>query len=123
MRDRTAPAVHCSPSRMAAQKEESEMELKMPVKFHGTYLVTIRSGNAEKKEICQKLAITPLSGESGPAGSEGEASGSASTHLIVYFSFGCRRVIEGKLVENLAERAAFQADGREYVFSPSETAC
>lgn len=99
------------------------MELKMPVKFHGNYLVTVRSGNAEKKEICQKLAITPLSVDSGLAESETGASGSAPTHLIVYFSFGCRRVIEGRLVENCAERAVFRADGREYVFSPSETAC
>ncbi len=93
------------------------MSIKMPLKFHASYKVITRSAGAEKQEICQKLSMSPLAGQSQASPSD------APTHLITFFSFGCRRVVEGKLKENLADKVVFQVDNREFEFSPASGIC
>ena len=39
------------------------MEIKMPIKFHGNYVVSISSGDSEDRERCQKLTIRALAAE------------------------------------------------------------
>jgi hypothetical protein len=39
------------------------MEIKIPIKFHGNYVLSIRSGEKEDRERCQKLTIRQLSAE------------------------------------------------------------
>ena len=91
------------------------MSIKMPLKFFGSYKVITRQGGAEKQEVCQKLAMSPLAPhEQGAAGKE-----NSPTHQITYFCFGCRRVLEGKMKENLEDRVVFQVDEREYEFRPT----
>jgi len=87
------------------------MDVKMPVKFHGSYQVVIRFGDIEKKELCQKLNFIPLA-----AGGE-EAT--APTHQITYYSFGCKRMVEGRIKENSETKVTFDVGGREYEFTPS----
>ena len=95
------------------------MSIKMPLKFAGSYKVVTRHDGAEKQEFCQKLSITPL------AASEQSAGGDAGlpAYLITYFCFGCRRVIEGRLKENLDEKVVFQVDKRELEICPSAEGC
>ena len=92
------------------------MNIKMPIKFHGSYRVVTRHSGVEKQELCQKLTISPLA-EQEPRGPE--AGAGAPTHMITYFCFGCRRVLEGKIKENDEYRVVFQSDEREFEFSPS----
>lgn len=99
------------------------MSIKMPVKFHGSYRVVVRHGGFERKEICQKLHLIDLSGKT-KAVSEGEqGENQAPTYQITYYTFGCKRMVEGKLKENGEEKVVFDADGKEYEFSPSGTVC
>ena len=91
------------------------MSIKMPLKFVGSYKVITRQGGAEKQEFCQKLAMTPLAPQEQVAGGEENSP----THQITYFCFGCRRVLEGRIKENLEDRVVFQVDEREYEFRPS----
>jgi hypothetical protein len=93
------------------------MDIKMPVTFHGSYQVTMRSGDVEKKETCQKLTFSRLSSQGQGESDPGESQ--KPTHLITYFSFGCRRMLEGKIKENEENRVVFQVDDREFEFSPS----
>jgi len=37
------------------------MKIKMPIRFFGNYQVTVRSGDTESKEKCQKLTVLELS--------------------------------------------------------------
>ena len=39
------------------------------------------------------------------------------THQIVFYDFGCKRVIEGKLLENVEEKIVFKVLEKEYEFS------
>ena len=39
------------------------MEIKMPIKCHGNYVLSIRSGEEEDRERCQKLTVRQLSAE------------------------------------------------------------
>ena len=91
------------------------MSIKMPLKFVGSYKVITRQGGAEKQEFCQKLAMTPLARHEQGAGGEENSP----THLITYFCFGCKRVLEGRIKENLEDKVVFQVDEREYEFRPS----
>jgi len=94
------------------------MEIEMPITFFGNYEVVVRSGASENREKIQKLAVSEL-----PAGEGREpAAGSDPTHLIVFFSFGCRRVVEGKLTVNERERVVFQTEDKEYEFKPFKPA-
>jgi hypothetical protein len=95
------------------------MSIKMPLKFAGNYTVVTRQRGAEKRESCQKLAMTPLAvPEQGAAGEE-----NLPAYLITYFCFGCRRVLEGRLRENREDRVVFQVDDREFEFCPSTKGC
>ncbi len=91
------------------------MDIKMPVKVFGTYQVTVREGDSEKKETCQKLTMSRLAQEE--ASSEDLQDQEAPTHLIVYYSYGCKRMVQGKLKENEEQKVVFQAQGKEYEFS------
>ena len=93
------------------------MSIKMPIKFLGSYKVITRLGGTEKQEVCQKLSMTPLTGQAQGGGEN------SPTHLITYFCFGCRRVLEGKIKENHEDRVVFQSDDREFEFSPSTRTC
>lgn len=95
------------------------MSIKMPLKFLGSYQVVMRRGETEKQEICQKLTMTPIAGQEEKSGSVENSP----THLITYFCFGCRRVLEGRIKENEEDRAVFQVDEREYEFRPSTKMC
>jgi hypothetical protein len=41
------------------------------------------------------------------------------SHQITYFSFGCRRVFEGRIKENSEEKVVFDVRDREIEISPS----
>jgi hypothetical protein len=84
------------------------MDIKMPVKPLGNYRVSLRQGEASKEEACQKLNFTRI------APAEPESGG--PTHLIVYYAFGCKRILQGKLTENQENRVVFQVDDREVEF-------
>ncbi len=92
------------------------MKIKMPVKFFGRYQVIIRSGSSESREKCQKLAIVELQSEE--KGKPSEEAGTAETYQIVFQDSGCKRIVVGKLKENLEEKVVFEADNKEYEFSP-----
>ena len=94
------------------------MSIKMPLKFLGNYKVVTRHGGAEKQEFCQKLSVTPLTRQE-----QGTGRDNAPTHLITYFCFGCRRVLEGKITDDSEDKVVFQVDEREYEFSPSTKGC
>lgn len=94
------------------------MDIRMLIKFHGSYSVTIRSGEKETRERCQKLNIKELSQEKEKEALSGQPEATASTHLITFYDFGCKRILEGKLKENEEERVVFQVDDKEYEFSP-----
>ncbi len=73
------------------------MSIKMPLKFAGSYKVVTRLGGAQKQEFCQKLSMTTLSGQEQDSSDEENPP----RYLVTYFCFGCRRVLEGRLKENL----------------------
>jgi hypothetical protein len=95
------------------------MSIKMPLKFAGSYKVVTRRSGTEKQEFCQKLTMTPLAEHEKGTGGEGNMP----AYLITYFCFGCRRVLEGRLKENLEDRVIFQVDEREFEFCPSTQSC
>jgi len=99
------------------------MSIKMPVKFHGSYRVVVRHGGFERKEICQKLSLIALSGKPKGASESDSGDGPAPAYQITYYTFGCKRMVEGKLKVNAEKRLVFDADGKEYEITPSETAC
>ena len=93
------------------------MEIKMPIKFLGAYKLTVRSGDSVKSAMCQKLNFTripPDPSADGPA---------KSTHMITYYCFGCKRVLEGRLKENEEEKVIFEDNDREYEFAPAAGRC
>ncbi len=92
------------------------MKIKMPVRFFGSYQVTVRSGMSESRERCQKLTIVPLRSEGKEAAMEDPAD--AEHYQIIFHDSGCRRIIVGTLKENAEERVVFQVDDKEYEFFP-----
>jgi len=92
------------------------MTIKMPIKFFGKYQIKVRSGGTENLDRCQKLTIIPLSSEEKEGSSQ--ESGEAGSYQVIFHDAGCRRIITGKLKENLEERVVFQVDDKEYEFSP-----
>ena len=90
------------------------MEIRMPISFFGSYEVVVRSGASETREKVQKLAVSELPSREGSE----SAAGDDPTHLIVFFSFGCRRVVQGKLTVNEEDKVVFRAEDREYEFMP-----
>jgi hypothetical protein len=94
------------------------MEIKMPVKFHGSYVVVTRSEGKEKKERCQKLTIRELSEKEKGKSHESLDPEQMPTHQITFYDFGCKRLLDGKMKENEEERVVFQVQDKEYEFSP-----
>jgi len=92
------------------------MKIKMPIKFFGNYQVTVRSGAAESKDRCQKLTILELSPED--PGQPSKDPTDAGDYQIIFHDAGCRRIITGKLKENLEEKVVFLVEDKEYEFSP-----
>lgn len=91
------------------------MKIKLPIRFFGNYQVTVRSGSSESKDRCQKLTIVKLDPDE--AGDRSESAESEGNYQIIFHDAGCRRIIVGKLKENLEERVVFVVDDKEYEFS------
>lgn len=92
------------------------MKIKMPIRFFGSYQVTVRSATSEFQERCQKLTIVPLRTEGKEVQAQDPAD--AESYQIIFHDSGCRRIIVGTLKENAEERVVFQVDEKEYEFSP-----
>ncbi|MGZ3593332.1 MAG: hypothetical protein ACXWL9_06525 [Syntrophales bacterium] len=94
------------------------MKIKMPVKFHGNYRVTIRQGEWETRERCQKLVVRELTPSEKEQYYKQMDEKDVPTHQVSFFDFGCRRIIEGKLAVNEEDRVAFAVEEKEYEFAP-----
>jgi hypothetical protein len=92
------------------------MKIKMPIKFFGNYQVKVRTADAESLDRCQKLTIIPLG--TGEEDSPSEDFRKPGTYQVIFHDMGCRRIIVGKLKENVEEKVVFQVDDKEYEFSP-----
>lgn len=92
------------------------MKIKMPIKFFGNYQVKVRTADSEERDRCQKLTIIPLGSEE--PDSPSMDSSEVGSYQVIFHDAGCRRIITGKLKENLEERVVFQVDDKEYEFSP-----
>ena len=94
------------------------MAIKMPIKFHGSYSVIIRSEGAAKRERCQKLNIRELAEAELPPSSGDSGDSERPTHKITFYDFGCKRILDGKLMENEVDKAVFKVQDKEYEFAP-----
>ncbi len=94
------------------------MEIRMPIKFHGNYVLSIRCGDSEARERCQKLTIRELSADEKERSYKGIDEAETPTHQVTFYDFGCKRIIEGKIKSNETGRVAFQVKDKEYEFSP-----
>ena len=94
------------------------MNIKMPIKFHGNYLLTIQAADSQSRERCQKLTVRELSSEEAAAKMPASQTTEAPTHLITFYDFGCKRAVEGILRENETDKLVFLVDDKEYSFSP-----
>lgn len=93
-------------------------EIKMPIKFHGNYLVVIRQGESEAKERCQKLNVRELASAQQRSSADVSKGELQPTHQITFYDFGCKRAVEGVLKDNQEEKVVFQVGDKEYEFSP-----
>lgn len=89
-------------------------KIRMPISFHGNYVVSVTEGDEQKKGRCQKLFIKAL-----PENKSDKSGNSESIpkYRITYFDFGCRYLFEGVLVENEDDHVSFDAAGKIYRFS------
>ncbi len=94
------------------------MEIKMPVTFHGSYRVIIRQGDREEQKKCQKLVFREITPDEKEQYYKNLDEKDVPTHQVLFFEFGRRRMIEGKLTINEEERAVFQTGEKVYEFSP-----
>ena len=92
-------------------------EIKMPILFHANYKVIIRTSDWETRERAQKLTVRELSPEEQKASFKDMAEKDMPTHQITFYDFGCKRVIEGKMLENAEEKIVFKVQEKEYEFS------
>ena len=92
------------------------MKIKMPIRFFGNYQVTVRGESTESRERCQKLTILELSPDDQEQPSKGPDD--AGSYQIIFHDAGCRRIIVGKLKENLEDKVVFLVDDKEYMFTP-----
>jgi carbamoylphosphate synthase small subunit len=92
-------------------------EIKMPIHFHANYKVVIRTADWETRERAQKLTVRELTPEERKASFKSLAEKDMPTHQITFYDFGCKRVIEGKLLENVEEKIVFKVQEKEYEFS------
>ena len=76
------------------------MNIKMPIKFHANYVLTIRSGDSQSRERCQQLTIRELTEKDAMRASEQTDTKAIATHLITFTDFGCKRIVEGKMKLN-----------------------
>lgn len=93
------------------------MEIKMPIKFHGTYAITTRCDGSEKRERCQKLTVSELSPQVLEAQFQDLDENDRPTHQLTFYDFGCKRILNGRVKENEAERLVLQVRDKEYEFS------
>lgn len=93
-------------------------EIKMPIKFHGNYVVIIRTGDAEDRERCQKLTVRRLSEEEKAASFKNQPPEAVPTHQVTFYDFGCKRIIEGVLKVNTEDRLVIGVNEKDYEFSP-----
>lgn len=94
------------------------MNIKMPIKFHGNYVLTIQAADSQSRERCQKLTVRELSSEEAAAKTPESSAAKPPTHLITFYDFGCKRVVEGCLRENESDKLVFLVDDKEYTFAP-----
>jgi carbamoylphosphate synthase small subunit len=104
-------------TRQTTDKGGEMTDIKMPIFFHANYKVIIRTKDWETRERAQKLSIRELSPEEQTASFKDLAEKDMPTHQIVFYDFGCKRVIEGKLLENVEEKIIFKVQEKEYEFS------
>ncbi len=94
------------------------MEIKMPVKFHLNYIVTIRRDDWESRERCQKLIIREITPEEKEQYYKNTDEKDRPSHQVNFFYSGCRRSIEGTLTVNEENRVVFSCEGKDYEFKP-----
>jgi len=94
------------------------VKIEMPTPFHGNFVVSIRTGDREERERCQKLFIREIDEAKISEYYGNVPRDEAPTHQISFHDFGCRRVVEGKLIRNEKDRVAFLVQGKEYEFMP-----
>jgi hypothetical protein len=92
------------------------MAIKMPVKFHANYVVTIRTKDWEARERAQKLTIRELTDEEKKRSFKGMEEKDMPNYQFTFYDFGCKRVLEGSLVKNEEDRVSFQVKEKEYEF-------
>jgi len=88
----------------------------MPIKFHGNYLVTLRSGNSRSRERCQKLTVRELA-ENEAVQLSSASSKTAATHRITFYDFGCKRIIESRIKVDETDKLVFQVGDKDYELS------
>jgi len=93
-------------------------KIRMPIKFHGNYVVIIRLGDAEERERCQKLTVRALSADERERSYPNLDEANVPSHQITFYDFGCKRVIEGRMKVNEEERMVFAVRDKEYEFKP-----
>ncbi|HPC03782.1 MAG TPA: hypothetical protein PKY58_03950 [Syntrophales bacterium] len=94
------------------------MKIEMPTPFHGNFVVSIRTGDREERERCQKLFIREIDEKMVRELYGNVPAEEVPTHQVSFHDFGCRRVVEGKLIRNEKNRVAFLVQGKEYEFMP-----
>lgn len=92
-------------------------DIKMPIHFHANYKVIIRTKDWETRERAQKLTVRELTPEEQRASFKDLAEKDMPTHQVTFYDFGCKRVIEGKLLQNEEDKIVFQVQEKEYEFS------
>jgi carbamoylphosphate synthase small subunit len=92
-------------------------EIKMPIFFHANYKVIIRTKDWEARERAQKLSVRELTPDEQQTYFKNFAEKDMPTHQIVFYDFGCKRVIEGIMTANETEKIVFKVQEKEYEFS------
>lgn len=94
------------------------MPIKMQIMFHGSYSVVVRYSGQEKRERCQKLTVRELTPEETEHARRSCSEGDVPTHQITFYDFGCKRLLNARIKEDLEDRIVFETQGKEYEFSP-----
>jgi hypothetical protein len=110
------PRLFCLLRAYVGEENDMKEKIKMPISFHGNFIVSITEGDDEKRGRCQKLFIKSLPGDRSGQSGGGDV---APRYRVTYFDFGCRYLIDGELVENEEGHVSFQAAGKVYTFSPA----
>lgn len=92
-------------------------KIKMPISFHGNFVVSINDEGEEQKSRCQKLFIRKMTDEQKKKYHGGLDEKDIPTHQVAYHDFGCRYLIDGKLVANEEDHVSFDVKGKVYTFS------